>query len=96
MVAGWMLKVLATSEMDFSFLDEPAGEDSLFLVHLFGPTETNSASFCFCATGPSALPNQIAMETHSARYFCDTGLVSLFSKDLCSSRNLGVLRRPRT
>jgi hypothetical protein len=51
----------------FSFLDEPAGEVSLLLVLLFGPTETNSPSFCVYATGPSALPNQIAFKFCYAR-----------------------------
>src|ERR1035437_5724089 len=46
----------------FSLLDEPAGEVSLLLVHLFGSTETYSAFSCVCAPRPSALPNQISFE----------------------------------
>ncbi len=35
----------------------------MLLIHLFGSTKTYSASFCVCATSPSALPNQIAFES---------------------------------
>ena len=62
-----MLKVLATSEMDFPSLMSRQARFRCSSFIFFGPTETNSASFCFCATGPSALPNQIAFEFCYAR-----------------------------
>jgi hypothetical protein len=41
----------------FSFFQKPFGKVALFLVHLFWPSEANSASFGISAASASMLPD---------------------------------------
>jgi hypothetical protein len=45
-----------------SFLEEPNGKVSLFVVHLPGASEANTTFLSFGATGSGALPDQVALE----------------------------------